>query len=401
MIHKSENGSEYDVRRVGLGWSVSDDAGRRFRALTLRAAIRKADRVNDRSAELRAFADREVPVAEVKGAADVLYGVDDKGPLRKLMLDFANQAELHYAAVLAGQAADMLREVFGPTAHRAVFHQTETDDDRDAVLNLLVVLDAASEVVWYDQEDPDLHQSRLVMRRVEIEAYGGPVIPHLDSDTKRAIERLLENAENVHGYLSGADLDLGPYYAHGKWYSASDYSSEGEAVELVIPDEPAFREKVIGEPVPGGANMPQRRLLTLRERDVATRTLLGVLYHTQAGGPLTLAAGDQEVIEEVARVLDPIGEHTAARLDLPLVKPLTREEVAERAVDGRLTVVVAVDKSAVIGADVDGYNDLLSAAATGDEYALTNIGDRIVSECAEGLLIEVSGDVREWLADED
>lgn len=195
--------------------------------------------MTDKTLDLHALTGREIPTIKVEGAYDRVYDRCPDKPERLALRATAENAINRYAAVLAREAGKLIREAFGPDAHRAVFNRREewAESDGSGVdinMDLLVVFDAAGEVLWYDREE--LSRTRLVMRRDEIEAYGGPVVPWLHGETKQAIEGLLEIAEDfADGYLSRcAGLVLGSTVIDGQEVPVV---FDGDERELVIDDE--------------------------------------------------------------------------------------------------------------------------------------------------------------------
>ncbi|MER5608220.1 hypothetical protein AB0F93_00420 [Micromonospora tulbaghiae] len=228
---------------------------------------------------------------------------DLQGQMRTALNRVACNAAYQEARLNAGSAAELIREVFGPKAHRLVFERRPVDADVE--VDLLVVEDADEQVIWYDRDDHYLRRSSFGRRVDEAEAYGGPVIANLVRDTKGAIERLIQKAEesDTDGYLVSTHLPIGTYVMDGK-EMPRDYPCDDELIELIVQDELDGMRYFGGAPAADGSQFPQRRLLTSFERDVTVRVINDVLLAGNLPG-VRLHHGDRGLLDSVAKALDP------------------------------------------------------------------------------------------------
>ncbi|MFG1872116.1 hypothetical protein [Micromonospora arborensis] len=238
------------------------------------------------------------------------------------------EAAKRYAAHQALRASKLLRKLFGGTVTQAMFEEDAGQ------MYLIAIYGENHQLIWYER-DSALLGSMLVRDRDNVEAYGGPALPHVDVLTRAAIGDLFASAEHADGEWLGVDYNL------------------------------LLNEKRLNGEV------------------VATRYFPGSVFYTNIPG----------AVEEAEQAVG----------STPLTKPLTRRQVAQRAIEGWLTVVVAVDYGELIAGGVDGANDLLSKAAVGDPTALADIEHSPVglADNGETLLVEVAGDVSAWLAGDD
>ncbi len=261
--------------------------------------------------DLRDLADRPRPVITIDGAYDLVYDTDN--PVREVLRDTMQATALQYATHLGATAAGLLRQAFGPAAHRAVFNRGECDDRRMGCvhLDLLVVFDADARVIWYDRDDGWLSGGRLVAGRDELEAYGDPM-PALDDDTRQAIQNLAEKAAAAHGeYLSSTTLIVDRGVQDDG--TPIDLHYDGDLYEMDIDDEPARLRRNAGEPADDDSIGPQRRPLSPAERGLLVRVLHDLITPGLVLIPdVRMFSGDREVLAEAARVLDP-----RDRVDLP------------------------------------------------------------------------------------
>lgn len=282
----------------------------------------------DTTIDYRALADRPEPVLRLD-PADLLL-VPEPGTARDDALTAHVAAAGRYAAHQTLRAVELLRKLFGQEVSRALF---DRDDEGD--MRLIAVYSDGEQLCWYDR-DSALRGSLPARDRDNVEAYGGPVLPYVDSQALYAIGMLVASAND-------ADAEWG-----------------GVLEPLLL-----------------------RRYTTPDGTTIGTEYYPGEVFHINVPG----------AVEEVHEVL---------RVDARS-KPLTRRQVLECAERGWLTAVVRVDFHRMLAADFDDVNDLLSELVTGDESALTDIGAQAVGVADEGrtVLVEVTGNVTDWLAAED
>jgi hypothetical protein len=236
-----------------------------------------------------------VPVLSIDGAHDklLLHTDGDRGLLR----EHAREVSWQHAAYCAAEAAGALRILFGESAHRAVFESKRaTDADGDAVdTHLLVVFDAADQVIWYNRQF--LSGCELVK---EIDARD-TTMPDLDDDTLTYIQGLIEWTEEAHydGYLLAETLVTEP---SGGMY-ASHY--DGYTVALLIDEELDAQVQAAGWPARDGATGPQRTVLSPAARDIAVAVLREVLDSQGHMKRIPIAPEYQALLGEVIAALDP------------------------------------------------------------------------------------------------
>ncbi|WP_328384318.1 hypothetical protein OHQ88_34275 (plasmid) [Micromonospora zamorensis] len=325
----------------------------------------------------RPLLDRRAPVLSIERPYDYVR-VD--GTKRRDARDVAERATNRFASLTAVQVGELIRRVFGRTAERVLFERREGSDGGvgDIHLDLLAVYDD-EQVLWYDPCG-GMRGTLAVRDRDEIEAYGGPVLPELDADTQKAIEMLATVADDKgDGWFALTALVVGRTVRDGEMV---DVVYDGDVCELDIAEEQRHAEWVA-----------QRRREGV-EVDSITFDRLAELLRRES------AVLDPQDVDSLVATLR-VGAGDTPKL-VPLVEPLGRADVARLAVDGRLTVVVEVELSAVVELAAEFYNDLLCDAVIGDATALAGISDRAVGVADGGrkLLIEVSGDVTDWLAED-
>ncbi|RKR88318.1 hypothetical protein BDK92_2629 [Micromonospora pisi] len=175
-------------------------------------------------------------------------------PLRQAAKNAADTAAGRYATLEAGQAAEMLTKVF-PGAHRVAFEISY--DDPEVAAKLRAVWDAERRMLWHCPSDGQIGAHPDAVTRAEAEAYGGPVMPDLDTDTRDAIEIRLELAEDYgRGFFISAPetsplvIQPGGGLTHARWWY------EGDLRELTVPDAIAEAQRQRNEP----KNMPAGEL---------------------------------------------------------------------------------------------------------------------------------------------
>jgi len=150
----------------------------------------------------RALTERPTPVATLPHPWQEVHLPND--PARAAALAAAQRAGSDFAARSAAQAADMLRRVL-PGAASAVFERDHSAQCEcpEHLLDLRLVRDHHGNVLWHDGEAFSSHPD--VVRRDESEAYGGPVLPDLDTDTREAIQSLAAAAQQWASPLAATD----------------------------------------------------------------------------------------------------------------------------------------------------------------------------------------------------
>ncbi|MDP9792592.1 hypothetical protein J2S43_001104 [Catenuloplanes nepalensis] len=151
--------------------------------------------------DLHALAKRPAPILALPQPWQEAHDRGDA--MRAAMLDRLERASAHYATLTAVKAADMLRRLLPGAAH-AVFEQDHAAECECTAhqMVLRLVRDETGAVLWYDdtfRAHPD------VVRRDELEAYGGPVLPYLDTDSQEAIQHLITVAQHWDGPLIPTD----------------------------------------------------------------------------------------------------------------------------------------------------------------------------------------------------
>lgn len=88
-------------------------------------------------------------------------------------------------------------------------------------------------MLWYDP-DSDFSSNPDAVRRCEIEAHGGPVLPVLDFDTREAIETLLATAEHWgRDWFAWTNETTWPGEHNGE---PIELHYDGDLRELIVPD---------------------------------------------------------------------------------------------------------------------------------------------------------------------
>lgn len=128
----------------------------------------------------------------------------DNDPIRAAARLRAERSGNAFAALTAAKAADMLRRVL-PGAAEAIIERDYTVQCECHTMKLRLVRDHAGAALWYDDAFDD-HPDAI--RRDELEAYGGPVLPTLDDETREAIEALAAAAQNWGSPLERVDETL-------------------------------------------------------------------------------------------------------------------------------------------------------------------------------------------------
>ncbi|MEU7802683.1 hypothetical protein AB0B10_25825 [Micromonospora arborensis] len=248
--------------------------------------------------DLRVLGEREIPLVFV----DEPHQWRHDGPFHPTcgtLHPLHEQVGNQYAALHAAGAATLIRQVFGPTAHRALIDVRNTVDAGTAV-DLLIVFDVDGQVLWYDSADVQLWRSQIARDRAEIEAYGGPVLPCLDEETQTAIEQLAQIAEEspADGYFLTGHLVI------GRQDDGAALLYLGDVREVTLDDELWPPAEILGTPAYDGSLTPQRRLLAPLERDITVRVLRDLCRLGEQSG-VWLGAGDREVLASVATAIDP------------------------------------------------------------------------------------------------
>ncbi|GGM90033.1 hypothetical protein ACFFX1_49325 [Dactylosporangium sucinum] len=148
---------------------------------------------------LRTLAERPAPVAALPTPWQEAQIAGD--PVRAAAHELAERSGSVFAALTAAKAADMLSRAL-PGAAQAIIERDYAATCTCHTMRLRLVRDDAGAVLWRCTafaEHPD------VVRRDELEAYGGPVLPVLDEDTREAIESLAAAAQRWGSPLASAD----------------------------------------------------------------------------------------------------------------------------------------------------------------------------------------------------
>jgi hypothetical protein len=139
--------------------------------------------------DLRALADRPRPEVGVHSPYEA---ASDQAPAHLAALADSDRARRRLAARLVARSGDMIRRVF-PDATRAVFGRA-LDVDGEPRFELELIY-ATNGLIWHSDT---FRAHPLAAPRAEAEAYGGPVMPEIDYDSRWAIQAHIEDAVAEH-----------------------------------------------------------------------------------------------------------------------------------------------------------------------------------------------------------
>lgn len=171
------------------------------------------------------------PVISLPDPADISYHQDHEAVALATDIE---ALKYRHSALVAVRVGRLVRDAFGAEAHRVLFDRNYTDDG-GTNLNLIAVLDADGQPIWYD--DDRLQETGLVRAREQQAAAGTFVLPELDPDTAGAITQIAEMADDIGS--AGGYLTMPSFYEDrdGKRVAVHYDPVDGEVVELVIPEE--------------------------------------------------------------------------------------------------------------------------------------------------------------------
>lgn len=165
----------------------------------------------------------------------LVHGEGD--PIQAAAVNAANRAQNIYASIMAGNAATLIRRALGADAHRALFNLMERDNGYDSA-DLIVVYNAAGQVVWHD--DLDLNLDEL--------GVAAPQPKALDDTVRTAVESCIELADYrgmADGWFTRVDLVT----------TTGGYDGDGEVAELYVGEEierAATNRAIVARTVGGG-----------------------------------------------------------------------------------------------------------------------------------------------------